>query len=67
MLKKKADMIVANQLTDEGAGFNKDTNAVTLITATSCEKLPIMSKEKVSYEILGQLIMMLKQKRGEVC
>ena len=67
LVKKKADMIVANQLTDEGAGFNKDTNAVTLITATSCEKLPIMSKEKVSYEILGQLIMMLKQKRGEVC
>lgn len=42
--KKKVDMIVANNLKVEGAGFGTDTNIVTLITANGYEELPIMSK-----------------------
>ena len=67
LINKKADMIVANQLTDEGAGFNKDTNLVTFITESNCEKLDLMSKEAVGYEILSRLMTMLMEKRGEVC
>lgn len=67
LINKKADMIVANQLTDEGAGFNKDTNLVTFITEANCEKLDLMSKEAVGYEILSRLMTMLMEKRGEVC
>lgn len=49
---KNADMIVANNLTEAGAGFGVDTNTVTLITAEGAEKLPNMSKDKVAERIL---------------
>lgn len=49
---KNLDMIVANDLRKEGAGFANDTNIVTLITRESSVELPIMSKDDVAYEIL---------------
>ena len=42
--RKHADMIVANSLKQEGAGFGVDTNIVTIITKDREEQLPIMSK-----------------------
>ncbi|MBQ1234525.1 MAG: bifunctional phosphopantothenoylcysteine decarboxylase/phosphopantothenate--cysteine ligase CoaBC [Oscillospiraceae bacterium] len=45
---KNADMIVANDLTEQGAGFGVDTNVVTLITRDSAEKLEIMSKQDLA-------------------
>lgn len=53
--KKNADMIVANNLKDSGAGFGTDTNVVTLITKDTVEELPIMSKEEVANQILTKL------------
>ena len=42
LAKKHIDMIVANNLKVEGAGFGTDTNVVTLITRDSETELPIM-------------------------
>ncbi len=51
---KNMDMIVANDVTKEGAGFNSDTNIVSIILKSGeIIKLPIMSKEKVADEILN--------------
>lgn len=49
--KKNADMIVANSLKQDGAGFGTDTNIVTLITKKDEIKLPIMSKDSVAEKI----------------
>ena len=54
--KKNLDMICANNLKVEGAGFGTDTNVVTLITKENETQLPIMSKEQVANEILTEII-----------
>lgn len=46
--KKKIDLIVANNLKEEGAGFHTDTNVVTFITQKEEKQLPIMSKDEVA-------------------
>lgn len=56
LLKKKADMIVANNLRVEGAGFGTDTNVVTLITEQQTQELPQMSKEEVSGRIFDAIM-----------
>lgn len=53
--KKQVDMIVANNLREEGAGFGVDTNVVTLITKHGARELPQMSKEQVASAILDAL------------
>ena len=56
LVKKKLDMIVANNLKDKGAGFGTDTNIVTLITAKESKKLEMMSKDKVADEIFNEIL-----------
>lgn len=58
LIKKKVDMIVANSLNDEGAGFKTDTNKVTIITKDSERELPLMSKEETADGILTQILKM---------
>lgn len=53
---KNADMIVANNLKTEGAGFGTDTNVVTLITPTDCVELPCMTKDAVAKAILDRIL-----------
>jgi phosphopantothenoylcysteine decarboxylase/phosphopantothenate--cysteine ligase len=54
---KNFDMIVANDVTKEGAGFNTDTNIVTFIKKDySMRELPIMSKEAVAGEMLNEIM-----------
>lgn len=53
---KNCDMICANSLNSEGAGFGTDTNIVTLITKESEEALELMSKEQVAHRILSKLL-----------
>lgn len=52
LLKKHADMIVANNLKTAGAGFGTDTNVVTIITAEDCRELELMSKADAAHEIV---------------
>lgn len=56
LYKKNADMIVANSLRTQGAGFGTDTNIVTLITKDSVKELPVMTKSEVSHEILSEIL-----------
>ncbi len=60
LVKKNVDMIVANDLREEGAGFKTDTNIVTVITREDSETLPIMSKQEVSYSILSKIVDIMK-------
>ncbi len=54
--KKNLDMIVANDLKTEGAGFGTDTNVVTIITPDGEKELPIMSKQEAAGRILDAVI-----------
>jgi phosphopantothenoylcysteine decarboxylase/phosphopantothenate--cysteine ligase len=56
LLKKKIDMIVANNLRVQGAGFQGDTNVVTLITKNSEETLPLLSKAETAHRIFDTII-----------
>ena len=50
------DMIAANNLKIEGAGFGTDTNVLTLITKSFEEELPIMTKEEAADRILDEAV-----------
>lgn len=58
--RKNADMIVANSLRVEGAGFGTETNVVTIITDSDDIELPIMSKDEVASVILHNIAYELK-------
>lgn len=60
--KKNLDMIVANNLKVEGAGFGTDTNVITILTEEKELELPQMSKEEAANRILDELIELLKQR-----
>ena len=53
LLRKNADMICANNLKVEGAGFGVDTNVITVITKDTLTELPLQSKESAANEILS--------------
>ena len=60
LIRKNCDLIVANDLLAEGAGFAGDTNIVTLIDKTgTCEQLPLLSKQKVANTILDRIVKLL--------
>ncbi len=54
--RKHIDMIVANNVKDEGAGFKTDTNLVTLITDDQTISLPLMSKDDVASAVFDALL-----------
>lgn len=56
LTKKNMDMIVANNLKTQGAGFGTDTNVVTIITEDEEKSLPIMSKKEVAHSILSEIL-----------
>lgn len=56
LLKKNLDMIVANNLRQDGAGFGVDTNIVTIITQDEIQELEILSKEDVSNIVIDNIV-----------
>lgn len=54
--RKHLDMIVANNLKTEGAGFGTDTNVVTILTENEQVDLPLMTKEEAAAGILDQIL-----------
>lgn len=62
--KKNLDLIVANNVKVEGAGFGTDTNVVTMITKEDCQRLERMSKEEVAMKILDK-VSELEKNRGK--
>ena len=59
--KKHVDMIVANNLKQQGAGFGTDTNIVTFITKEDVIELPMMSKDHVSEKLIDFILDQRKQ------
>ena len=55
-LKKNCDLLVVNDLFEEGAGFKTNTNKVALITKNFVDYLDLMSKDDLSDLILDKLI-----------
>ncbi len=53
--KKNCDMICANSLRTQGAGFGTDTNIITLITKNGETELPMLSKSEVAHRILTEI------------
>ena len=53
--KKHLDMIVANNLKTQGAGFGVETNVVTLITQDNIQELPLMGKDQVAGKLLDEI------------
>ena len=56
--KKNLDMVAANNLKVEGAGFQGDTNVLTLITQDDEVSLPLMSKEDAALKILDKILLL---------
>ena len=56
--KKNFDFIVLNSLQDEGAGFQHDTNKITIVTPTRQIPYPLKSKTEVARDIIDQLILL---------
>lgn len=54
--KKNADMIVANNLRTQGAGFGVDTNVISIITREGVRELPLMDKSEDAIEILNAIL-----------
>ena len=55
LTKKGLDMIVANNLKTQGAGFGVETNVVTLITRDQVKQLPLMGKDEVAGKLLDEI------------
>lgn len=58
--KKNLDMIVANDVTAPGAGFDVDTNIVTFVTRSGLETLPCLPKRQVADELLDRAMKLRK-------
>ena len=56
--KKNLDLIAANNVKVEGAGFQGDTNILTLISHTEESELPLMSKEQAAMRLLDKILSM---------
>ena len=54
--RKNLDMIVANNLKVEGAGFQGNTNVITMITKDDVVELPLMDKEEAAHAILDRIM-----------
>ncbi len=63
MAKKNLDLVVANDITQESAGFNSDTNIATIFTKNSDEEveIPLMSKREMADRILDEILKLRKR------
>ena len=65
--KKNADLLVANSLRQAGAGFQGDTNVITLMTQTETTELPLLTKKEAAHRILDKLLeMRAKQETASI-
>lgn len=65
LLKKNLDLVVANDVTKEGAGFGAEMNLVTILDREgNVEELPLLSKAEVAHRILDRVVALLPRRRG---
>lgn len=60
LVKKNLDLIAANNLKEEGAGFGVPTNRVTLIAPDRETELPLLTKDQVAHALLDEILMLRK-------
>lgn len=65
LTRKNLDAIVANDLTQDGAGFDSDTNVITLLTRDRAQPaaLPLMSKLDAAHRILDEVVRLRRDSR----
>ena len=63
LTKKNLDMVAANNVKVEGAGFQGDTNVLTLITEDWEKELALMSKDEAAKCLLDELLKIKKNKK----
>lgn len=56
LVSKNVDMICANSLNEDGAGFGADTNIITLITKDNIHKMPMLSKFDCANAIIDSIL-----------
>ena len=62
LTRKNCDLIVANDLLAEGAGFSEDTNIVTILDkAGNCQQYPKLSKYEVANAIFDEVVKLIKK------
>ncbi len=64
MKRKQCDILIANNLRQEGAGFQHDTNVVTMLYEDVEETLPLMKKYTLGQEILKKMVYLQEKKKG---
>ena len=64
--RKRLDMIIANDVTKPGAGFDVDTNIITVITRAGMKEYPMMSKKDAAKAILEE-ILAARNGGGDAC
>ena len=64
--RKHADLIVANDVSRSDAGFDVDTNAVTIVGPGGAEALPLQSKARIAAEILNRVERLLTARSAKV-
>jgi phosphopantothenoylcysteine decarboxylase/phosphopantothenate--cysteine ligase len=60
LVDKGVDLIVANDVSRADAGFEVDTNEVTLVSADGDEHIPLQSKTSVASQVLDRIEAMLR-------
>jgi len=55
LIEKRVDLVVGNNVSESDAGFDVETNRVTLVTAEASEALPVLSKTAVASEIFDRV------------
>ncbi len=62
--RKNLDLIVANDIKEEGAGFDVDTNIVQLFYPNGkCEKLPQLDKEVLAHLLLDRILLLMRGRK----
>jgi len=62
LVRKHLDFIVMNSLNDKGAGFQHDTNKITLIDVQGKEEFPLKSKAEVAQDIIDRMVRVMSSK-----
>lgn len=65
LTSKNCDMIIANNLNDDGAGFGVDTNKISIITKDKAQSFDVLPKKQVAIEVLNKALEIYKAKNGE--
>jgi len=59
LVNKKCDLVVANDVSQPDAGFEVDTNRVTIVSATGAEVVELATKDEVAHQILDRVVGLL--------